>query len=326
MDNTIILRTNEIPDQIWKQIVTGYDICFDLKLNINSLKEELSNTVTGYSLHALKFTEDGKLMAHNYYQPRPYLFNGEESLVCLSGGSFVLPEFRKDIFLFHDLCMALNIEAKKMGCKLGLSVSNENSFEYAVKLNGAKYIGDLHYYILPINISKILKIKNPFLNILSKGFSFSLTWCNLLVSNFLNFKEKIRPIRINRTETFMRVRFNSPQYIKLQKKDIKGIYRIYMEDNIRTAYILDFTEGNIKTAKSLNHIVNYILKNEKVDAILYIGTMNVKQMSLIKTPKKFIPHKLPLTYTIFDKKDNYLKEILKSQKNIDYSLLNFDVR
>lgn len=327
MEEIRVLRSYEINDALWEQIAFGYQVCFNLKKTIEEFKHFFSSTVTGYTLHSLKFSEKGELIGHNYFQPFPYNFKGKKIILGLSGGTYVLPEFRKDIFIFHDLTQALFKEAKNLGWDAILGVPNENSFEYLKKIIKYKYLGDLDYYILPVNLSKILHSpKFSFLNYFSRPASFLFSKLSYGISSLMNNKENMKSLRIDRCEEFLKARFSDSGYKMVHRGGIRCYYKMYDEDGINTAYVLDFFENGVKTSKALSLLINYILKNEKADAILYVGSMNLRQCSLIKVPKKFIPHDLHFTVKMLNKDNPDLENTLSNIKNIDFSLLNFDTR
>lgn len=324
--NIQILKSFEVSDSLWTEIARGYKICFDLEISIDELKDLFSKTILGFSLHALKFSEDGKVIGHNYLQPIPYRL-GMQNIVCaLSGGTFVLPDFRKDIMIFHDLLTALNRTAADLGWKALLGVPNENSFKYTVKINRQKHIGDLSYYLLPLKVGKVLKKNSPILNGISSIYSSLNILVNGLVTQFYNSKEKDKLLHLDLTDKFKSSRLERDCYKHLKSDSYTGTYRICDEGGILTAYIIDFKENNKRTAKSLYKILKYIRKNEKVDAIMYVGTLNFPQLMLTKVPKKFEPQQMPLCVTIYDKENMTLKEALSSIKNVDFGLINFDVR
>lgn len=325
MSDIQIFKTNEIPDDIWQQISDGYLKCFGLNLTIDELKKSFRNTITGESLHALKISENGNVVGHNYYQPIPYILKGRKILCALSGGTYVLPEYRNDFMIFHDMIKALDSSAKHLGWSATLGIPNENSFKYAVKINKYKKIGQLSYYILPIHIGKIIK-GYKVLNHLSFIYSKLSSYVYKLSTILYNPKEKDKPLHINCTKEFKNIRLNSDNYINISRNNIEGTYRIYDENGIRTAYILTFSEKGRRSAKSLSFIVEEILKREQIDAIIYIGTMNFFQTILTKVPRKYEPQAFPLCIRIIDKSDEDLNIALTSINNVDFGLINFDVR
>ena len=134
------------------------------------------------------------------------------------------------------------------------------------------------------------------------------------------------PLHLDNSDAFLDIRYDWNQYTRVWKDKMEGVYRIYNEGGVRTAYITYFGENFKRNNRSLNFIVEEILRNEEVDAILYIGTLNFKQTLLMKVPKKYAPQKLPLCVTLLDKKNSEIKEACSSIANIDFGLINFDVR
>lgn len=321
-----ILRTEEIDASTWEDICKGYEVCFGITRTLDQLKQGFSKSVTGYTLHAVKYNEDGNFVGHNYYQPRPYILNGKKVICALSGGTLVMPEYRNDIFAFNEMVRALDKEAAKLGWVALLGVPNENSFKYAVKINKQKHIGDLSYYILPIHAGKVLKKDNSLINALSSMYSRVVLTAARLFSVVLNIKEKIRPLRLDYSDAFLNIRYDWNKYKRVTKDNLQGVYRVYDEGGIKTAYITYFGENHTRSIKSLCFVVNEILKTENVDAILYIGTLNFPQTLLMKVPMKFVPQRLPLCVTVLDKKNPEIKEVCSSLDNIDFGLINFDVR
>lgn len=325
-ENIKVFKSTEISDTQWAEIAQGYNICFGGERTAQSCKSGFHKGMLGYCLHALKFSEDGKIIGHNYFQPIPYNLNGEKIICALCGGTFVLPEARKDAFIFYDLVTALKKEAKEYGWSAILGVPNENSFKYFVSILKQKHIADLNYYILPITVGKIIKKNIGILNGLSKFYAKIWSAINSMLATLVNTKEINKPLHIELDKDYRQERFKSSAYKKIVNGKYEGTYRIFDEDGVITAYIMDFRENERRSFKSLTKLVRHILKNEKIDAILYVGTMNMKQTLLTKTPHKLIPHQLHLCTSSLDKDNKELSVVLSDIKNIDFGLVNFDVR
>lgn len=328
-DNIELFRTEEISDNLWQEITEGFNITFDTNHSVEHFKKYYVSNVMGYSLHAVKFNEGGELMGYNSFVPSIYSFGEREIKVVNSGGSFVLKQFRKDIFIFHDMFKALLDFSKELGFDLEVGVPNKNSFKYAIKINKSTHLTDLPYYILPINISKILKkdrLKS--INIFSKIFISFNTTITSMFSHILNTTETSKPIHIKIDNKLLSSRLsNKDRYHKFTDGCNWGYYRIYDEQGITTAYIMQFGgKKNKKDLRSLSKLVSYILRHEQVDVIMYVGTLNLKQNILLKVPEKFIPQKLHLVYHIIDKSNTKLVETCKDFNNWDFGLINFDAR
>lgn len=323
--NLVVLKSTEIPDNVWEEIAQGYNCCFGGDRTGDLCKKNFQKGILGYCLHGLKFNEKGNLVGHIYFQPIPYKFNNKDLIIALSGGVFVLPHARKDAFIYQDLFKEVSKVAKLLEWKAIFGVPNENSFKYTKKILKQKHIADLNYYILPVRAGKALKKNIPLINSLSRLFVSLSSSLNLGISSLFNSKQSEKPLLL--PNEYKDHRLSKKTYKKYSKGNCSGSFRMYDENGVNTAYIMDFREGEKKSAKALAKLVRNIIKSEKnVDAILYVGTMDLKQTSLIKVPHKLVPHQLHLCTSVFDKNDKELADALSSIDNIDFGLVNFDVR
>lgn len=324
----IIYKTNEITDDMWDQIVTGYILSFE---NHFITKENLINSYIsnnfGFSYHSVCFDGD-KIIAFNSIIPYWYYYNKEKIKLGLSGTTFVLKEYRKDIFIFQDMYFALKEHCANEGIVAFLGVPNKNSYKYSIKLLKCKEILKLSYYALPIKAFNIIgKGKLSFLNIFSLIYSYLLIIFNLLITIFFNSKENLKKYRLSIDEPFLKQRFSNARYKTITKRKKQFTYVLADEDGIKTAYIMDFRDKEYrKSSRVLLLSVWHILRYEKVDIILYVGTMNIKQIILTKIPHKFEPKMLPLTWNILDIENPKRFKSMSEPENWDFSLINLDVR
>jgi hypothetical protein len=166
----------------------------------------------------------------------------------------------------------------------------------------------------------------------TKGYNFIslllvkfLLFFNKIVSFIYNSKERKSIYELVNDEKFIDYRFNK-DYEKVIHKNIIFYFRIYNENNIKTAYLFDAKQNNRLSYKALIVAVNYIIKNTNSDLILFIGPIKLFQLLFIKVPKNREPKRLPLTCDILDEKniDKY-SDILKIN-NWNFGLKNYDVR
>lgn len=322
-----IFKTYEISDDLWEEIVEGFNESFEgYNITIETLKNGyyISNQL-GYAYHAIDFDDaTGEIRGFNSYTPSFYK-NGLN--VFVSGTTFVRKKFRKDIFIFGDLLTALRKYAKEIGFQIEIGVPNHNSREYAKKFLKTIYVADLDYYILPIRISRCLnKSKLSFLDFFTRGFSILHIYFQNAISLFVNCKAKAAKYSLIDDEVFYEKRFRNKYYSKYQEGVFRAYYRLYKEDNAVVAYILDVREKQIVTSRAFARAVKYIIKNDKPDAIMYVGTLRFTQCCLFKVPKKLIPKPLPLTYYVLDKNNKEKYNDMSDMNNWDFSLMNFDVR
>jgi len=319
-------KTEEIEGTVWNKIADSFNQAFE---GHNATGESLCRSYKansfGYSYHAY-FQDDDKIIAFNTIRPSYYHHKGERLLLGLSGSTFVLKEYRKDIFVLADIYGALIEYCKKEGMVAFLGVPNKNSHKYLTSFLSFKDVFSLPYYILPLRLSNILKTKNSILNLLSIIYSKLAIGINLFLGIFINNKEKNDTYRIDVNDDYLDKRFYAVCYKKIQKDNKKAWYSIVNEDGIRTAYIMDFRQEEKKTFHSLLYAVRTIYRNEKIDIIMYVGTMNFKQMLLIKIPKKMEHKRLLFTYFLLNENDKSKYKNMDNGRNWDFGLLNLDLR
>lgn len=324
-----IYKTCDIPFYYWKDIINGFNASFQREnTKVEQLKIGYESNFFGYSYHALYLTDDDKVVGFYTIIPNYYTYKDNEKVkIGLGGTVFVLKEYRKNIFMFRDMYIALKAHCKKEDFIAILGVSNNNAYEYSIKILKKKYILSLPYYIFPKNAFNVLSDgKYSLLNFLSRIFVLLNLFSNYLLSYIYNPIESIAKYRILQNETYFSKRFQNKKYRTKNIGDFSFTYVIYKEDNIITIYLMHFAEKDKKSYRALVKAIYYIYIYEKFDLILYIGTMNLKQFLLLKVPRSFEPKNLPLTYSILDKNRMKIYDDMGFGENWDFSLLNLDVR
>ena len=201
---------------------------------------------------------------------------------------------------------------------------NPQAYNYWKFISNWKDIGELDYYIFPVNYSKLI-FNNSTLSFLSLSLSLIISYFFKIVHIFSNNIKK-RNIFIHFDELSRKQRFNLEDYlhIKLNNKS-RGYYRIYNEKGLNVAYIIHI---NFLSKKNISTMINKIIfeNGSKIDLVAYIGNLNNKPFNLIKLPNYKYPRKLVFTGLIL--------ENLKSSQDIDFfdlknwevNLANFDNR
>ena len=323
-----IYRTHEITDNMWSQIVNGYILSFE---NHSTTKEKLIGGYTsnhfGYSYHSVCWDED-KIVAFNSIIPYLYLKDNEQIKLGLSGTTYVLKEYRKDIFIFQDMYFALRKYCVNENVAAFLGVPNSNSYKYSIKLLKCKEAFKLSYYVLPVRIFNVIKKPRLSLfNIFSLIFSYLLILISAVINLFFNYKEAFRKYRLFIDKDFLKQRFAKSKYKTIANERSQFTYVLDSEDGVKVAYVMDFRDSEYrKSNKVLLSTVWHILRFEKVDMILYVGTMNMNQTILTKIPRKLEPKILPFTYNILDIPDPTQFESMSKSINWDFSLINLDVK
>ena len=321
-----IFKSTELSETDWQDITAGFNEAFERGKNPEEQKKYYHSNVFGYSYHAICRNGEGDICGHSSIIPVYYIVEDQVFKFGVSGGSFVLKQYRSDIFLFAEMYNELKSYCIREGMKATYGVSNKNSFNYAIKILKCFYLKDLDYYILPVSISKILKLENfLLLDWFWKLPLLMLFLLNRILFFIVNNNKKQTLVRLLNNEEFMELRFSN-KYQKFKKGIFSGIYRIVDESGIKTAYIFDFKQNEENSYKALVTLIVNIVNKEKIDAILFIGDLNLTQFVLFKIPKKKIPQRFPLTVDYFDKSDKKSEKLILDAKCWDFSLINFDVR
>lgn len=321
-----VVLSYDFNEKDWSQITSGFNLSFHLNKQPSELPEYYKSNELGYSFHAICRNDNNEIIAHSSIVPYYYCVSNERFLFGLSGGTFVLAEYRKDAFLYLDLLDELKSFCHSNGVALTFGVSNKNSFGMAVKLLGSVYLKDLIYYTIPVSLTKVV-LKKKFIfvdNIFEYTLKFWVSFIRLCLA-FFDSKEANMVVKVDLSDKFYRTRFRL-NYRTARIDDVSGVYRIVNEGGLNAAYIMDFRRKGRRSSFSLATVVRYILKNEKIDIILFVGELNFLQPVLLRVPKGREPQKLPLTYDLLDKDNTKLTKYISDPGNWDFSLMNFDAR
>jgi hypothetical protein len=318
-------KTGELTDKQWSEITDGFNVCFNTSKTKEYLKNYYAKTVLGFSFHAVAIVDD-KIIGYNSILPMPYRFREDNIVyVGVSGGTFVLKQFRKEVFLFKDLMDKLFEICLDNNVKLKVGVPNENSFRYSIKVIKSKLIGFLPYYAFPVKISRIYKKRwSKLLDIIPLFFMVLLSFYRFL-SKLVNPVGKNKIMELDVNEKFLEQRFDAGHYTKFKEGEFEIVYRLVDEEVAQVAYLMDFREGNKRSLRALAYALK-IIKDEDIDLVLFIGKLPFRQLLMIKLPEKFEPKRLPLTLNIIDKAFEDNKDELLNLDNWNFGLMNFDAR
>ena len=84
--------------------INGFNSCFENSpMTKNELLTLYASNSYGYCYHSLVF-DKSKIIAFNTYTPHKYKYGNEFILLVLSGSTYVLKGYRKDIFILKEIC------------------------------------------------------------------------------------------------------------------------------------------------------------------------------------------------------------------------------
>lgn len=313
----ILKKTTELSYAERDQLADLFFQVFGIKHNSNYFKAKYKSIVNGYSYHSLMVSEAGLIVGSFTCTPFYYSYFGSKLIFSLAIDTMIHQNFRSDIFSLkrmHDICIDV---MRTEGVSFLFAIPNANAYLYWKKIVKWNDIGRLHYYIFPIDLSKLDK-KYKLLSYLTKSYAFMNRFTFCLDST----QPSNKPIHKVADNAFIIYRY-SQQYRRITKGNKTAYYRIYDENNTRTAYIIDIYP---LTRSWLHQTVKdvYLKENNNLDIILYAGCLDFKTYNLFKVPEKYEPIKIMFVGKILndDKVDNRVFNL----SNWRINLSDFDVK
>lgn len=319
-----VCKTHELTEEQMQSLVRNYNVIFESNVpEVNFIQQYINNS-NGFSYHSF-MEADGEMVGYFSAIPYTYSYNGTELQFCYLGGLFITPAYRKDALALYKMYKNAKDLLTAEGISMLMAVPNKNSYPYFLHALKWTEVCKLPWYALPVrygNISGGKKILNVASGLYSKvhlGFS-------TLVSFIANSTEKQADIFLLPKEPLMEMHRYNDAHHKIKKNDFSAFYRIENEDGITTAYLIDFYNSRqIRDARSLNKAVKYIAANNKVDLILFIGPLRMKQTVLFKVPAAKEPRPLNFCIEVLDKQ-NVEEGVAAKASSWNFGLYNFDVR
>lgn len=311
--NTCDLNENE-----WNEFTTAFNTVFKKQFTPNHFKIKYLGSSLGYSVHGILY-HDNQIAGMFTAIPRQYSYKGKEITIGLGCDTFILKDHRKDELLLKEMADVVTTKLKTLGVSHFISIPNKTAYPYWKYYGGWKDIGRLSYYIVPLRVSKLLG-KYAYLD----SFSFFAFKMIVTCFSFFSFSRKTdnKAIHLKRDQKYLDQRYSTDYVIRQMSDKIKFVYRIYNEDNIRTAYLIDcfpLSKANITIA------LKQIIKETRgrIDIILFVGKIDNPPFFFLKVPEKREPRIQPFIGLSFD---NSIDNDFFSMDSWEVSLANFDNR
>ncbi len=313
----IFKKTNELIENEMSQIRALFEEVFKKPMTIEQFEQKFEKNQSGFSYHGLMIDEE-KIVG--CYSAIPYKYNyfGKEVVFALSVDTMIAEKYRGNPFNLKKMANLVYDSLKADGIPFVFGFPNDNVYLVRKKILKWQDIGKLDFYILPINIGAI-KSKLAFLNIFSKIFA-GLT--NILagpkIADTVNYGiEKVN------NKVFRDGRYDDSYSVKMLCKDGYFVYKIYDEEGVRTAYIIDvYPLSKYNLENSIKEL--YSKEKNNIDLIMYVGNLDFSVKNLFKVPEKYRPKNVYMSGKILD--DTLVDERVFDLKNWNVNLSNYDVR
>ena len=310
-------RTDQLTESEQEQMRDLFLRVFNKKMTKDSFERKFFYTPKGYSYHGLMLHEEVVVGAFSAV-PGRYQFFGEEQIFSLSVDTMVDPKYRGG---GHFVKMANVVHEGLISDGIPFIFGFPNEHFYAVQRRLLKYtdIGELDYYVLPLNISSVVQ-KLKHLNGLSRCFCRFATRLYRIPRN----SEARYDIAKVVDKQFERHRYDESYNRIGLGEGSECIYKIYEEEGgIRTLYIIDVVP---LTAASLARAVKQICRTavSAVDIIIYVGKLPSRPAGLWKAPDSKKPQRIRMTGKILI--PDVIDSSVFNMNNWSVNISDFDVR
>jgi len=312
----ITLKSSQLRSSDYFALQTLFKRCFNREMSTEWFQKKYkSPLLDGESYLGLMVDDSGVIVGSMTIIPFKYVYFNKPYVFGNLIDLMIDPDHRNNISNFENI---YNLLIKEVMGKIDFlyCVPNQNSYLYFIKILKWKIVGKLNYYIFPIKFNKIKFMLRHF-NFVAVLLEKFIYWVSI---PFLFRKYSFNITRKN-DQNFQNYRFDK-SYQVVASNECKSTYKIYDEDGIKTAYIVDF---HPMSTKWLSKTVNQILKQERenIDLVLFISFRKLKIWNLIKVPLNHEPRKLNLIGTCLNKD---LEIEIFNLQNWHFTLSDFDVR
>jgi hypothetical protein len=309
-------QTNELKENEWSELAAAFNNVFKKHFSIEHFKTKYFGSSLGYSVHGILF-HNNKIVGMFTAIPRQYIFNEREIPIALGCDAFILKEHRKDESFLKQMADKVIAKFVHEGVYHFISIPNKTAYPYWIHYGGWKEIGKLNYYIIPLRVSSLLGKYR-----LLDSFSLLIFRTIIMFSVLYSKEPSNKRIGLLRDNEYLKQRFPSDYIIRKMTDDFFFVYRIYNEDNVRTAYLIDcFPSSKAYIARALNQIIKE--SKRKIDIVLFVGHLNNPPFFFLKVPEKKVPRVQPFIGLSFESSSN---NDFFSIDSWEVSLANFDNR
>ena len=315
-------KTNEFSSQEIKEICDLFFEVFKKEKTIVEFNKQFLNTILGYSYHGLLKNDENEIVGCYTSIPVKYHYYDKELIFALSVDTMIKEEYRGNPFTLKKLSNLVYDSLKSDNVPFVFGFPNDNVYLVRQKILKWKDVGQLDYFILPINIGAI-KTNFKFLNPISKLFSKILL--SFIHINLIDSKKSKNIEKVTNSE-FMNYRYSllGGNYSIIDGKDNRlfdFIYKVEEYENIKTAYIIDI--NNLNKSRFDNAVKNIFKCEKDIDVILYVGKLDFKPKTLFKVPKKLIPKTVYMSGKVLD--SSIISDDIYDIENWNVNLSNLDV-
>ena len=314
----IFKKTNQLSTHEEDGFVQLFSRVFRKQMSFHQFHRKYRVTPFGYSYHGLMLANDKIVGAYNII-PYIYRFFGRDAKFGLSVDTMIDEQYRGGPFNLLRMANLVMEAIRQDEVSFAFGFPNDNVYEFTTKVLKWRDIGELDYYVLPLNIGAVIP-KLKCLDFLSRSFArilIGLPRCRHKTQHEYCI-EKVGG------KAFDEHRYDSGYSMVDLGHRGRCVYKIYMEDqSIRTLYMTDVYP---LTATFFDKAVEQVYAESRrlVDMILYVGTLPFRPARLVKLPDSRKPRRIRMCGKILNGEivDDRIFQLESWNANIS----NFDVR
>ena len=314
----ILKKTNQLSIVEKEQYLELHFRVFQRRMSTDQFDRKYFYTPTGYSYHGLMII-DGLIVGA--YNTIPYLYRyfDQELMFALSVDTMIDKQHRAGPFNLLRMANLVMEALKQDKVCFAFGFPNDNAYEFTTKVLRWKDIGELDYYVLPLNIGVVIP-KLKYLDFLSRSFARIL----MSVPRYQHKTQHEYCIEKVGGKAFDQHRYDSGYSIVDLGHRGRCVYNIYVEDqSIRTLYMIDvYPLTSTFFDKAVEQV--YAESGRFVDMILYVGTLPFRPARLVRLPDSRKPRRIRMCGKILN--GEIVDDRIFQLENWNVNISNFDVR
>ena len=314
-------KTTDLDIEEKNQINNLYNDTFinfiDRKRTIDDFLFKYKKNYLGFSFHGIIKSKDKIIGSYNVI-PGEFLYFKEKKYFGQSVDTAIDKNFKGNIYNLRKLAHGVYQMLLKHDISFVYGLPNKSFYKVKKKVLNWNDIGNLNFYIHPIDLKKIL----------GKFKLFNSIILNLLkIFYMLKYKKEEKynsNIKKKTDSNFIDMRFDST-YLVYKNTNYNLIYKTIIKKDYsqsKFVYIIDVLPFSINNLEDSVKKISEIEKN--IDLIIYpdIGKFKIKNM--IKVPDFIFKNKPVVSGKILDEK--IISKSIFNKHNWQINLSNFDIK
>ena len=314
----LIKKTYELSEAEKQAIAALHLRVFNRELPLAEFNRKFGLANKGYSYHGL-ILDNGVIIGNYAAIPYRYQYFGQPLIFALAVDGMIDERYRD----FHSYSKVANLvyeSLKNDQIPFIYCFPNEQAYLYTKRILKWKDVGELGYFIQPLRPGALKKVLGLF-NWLFLGGS----WLANKIAGQMDLAGDKREYNIHKVidDSFKKFRYDDTYITGKLDPSLSYVYRIYVENGVRVAYVIDVDPLNkVTIGRAIAEISRRESKN--IDLILYIGKLEKVPKNLIRIPQSREPKKVRMIGKIL--LPDIVDEKVFDLNNWLVNIASFDIR